>query len=142
MRAVLATIALLALTAAQEPPSPPAPPSIEGQWRSPGGNSIITIAQCGSSLCGTVAWASEKAKKDARKATDQLIGTQLLTNLEQRRDGRWQGKLFVPDKNIRVIAKLQLISAEQLKVSGCAVGKSLCKSQLWTRTDEPLPASD
>jgi uncharacterized protein (DUF2147 family) len=87
-------------------------------------------------------WASDKAKQDARKGTDQLIGTQLLTNLQQRSEGRWQGKLFVPDQNIRATAKLQLIGAQQLKVSGCALGKTLCRSELWTRTDEPLPSTD
>src|SRR4051794_17470934 len=136
MSAILASL-ILAQTVA-----PPQQPSIDGQWRSPGGNSIIAIAPCGSSLCGTVVWASDKAKQDARKGTDQLIGTQLLTNLQQRAEGRWQGKLFVPDQNIRATAKLQLIGAQQLKVSGCALGKTLCKSELWTRTDEPLPATD
>lgn len=116
--------------------------SIEGQWRSPGGNSIIGIAPCGSSLCGTVVWASAKAKQDARKATDQLIGAQLLTGLQQRANGSWLGKLFIPDKNMRVTAKIQLVSPQQLKVSGCALGKSMCKSALWSRVDGPLPGSD
>ena len=116
--------------------------SIEGSWRSPGGNSIISIGSCGTSLCGTVAWASAKAKKDSAKATPQLIGTQLLTNLQRDSKGRWRGKLFIPDKNLRVTAKIQLVSAQQLKVSGCAAGKSLCKSSLWTRFDGPLPAAD
>ena len=56
---------------------------IEGRWRSPGGNSIIDVAPCGDGWCGTVAWASAKAKKDAAKATDQLVGTQLLTNVKR-----------------------------------------------------------
>lgn len=118
-----------------------APASIEGTWRSPGGNSIIVIAACGSSLCGTVAWASDKAKKDASKTTSQLIGTQLLTNLQQVKDGRWQGRLFIPDKNMRVTAKLQLLGDQQLKVSGCLAGKSLCRADVWTRTTDPLPSS-
>jgi uncharacterized protein (DUF2147 family) len=136
MSAILASLILAQAVA------PPQQPSIDGQWRSPGGNSIIAIAPCGGSLCGTVVWASDKAKQDARKGTDQLIGTQLLTNLQQRSEGRWQGKLFVPDQNIRATAKLQLIGAQQLKVSGCALGKTLCRSELWTRTDEPLPSTD
>ena len=129
---------LILLLAAQA--SGPAP--IEGLWRSPGGNSIISIVTCGTAMCGTIAWASAKAKKDASKTTDQLVGTQLLTELQQRADGRWQGKLFIPDKNMRVTAKIQLISPQQLKVSGCLAGKSLCKAETWTRTDEPLPPSD
>jgi uncharacterized protein (DUF2147 family) len=117
-----------------------APASIQGMWRSPGGNSIISIAPCGESLCGTVAWASERAKKDASKATDQLVGTQLLTGLEQDRKGRWQGRLYIPDRNMRVTAKIARVSDQQLKVSGCAAGKALCKSTLWTRVDALPPA--
>jgi len=128
---------LVAALAAQNP----SPPSIEGRWKSPGGNSIIEIAACGTSTCGTVAWASAKAKQDSRKVTDQLVGTQLLTGLAQDARGRWHGKLFIPDKNMRVTAKLQLV-ADQLRVSGCAAGKALCKSTLWSRVDGPLPASD
>ena len=136
VRAFLAPIILLALTAAQDTPQ-----SIEGRWRSPGGNSIIDIGPCGSNLCGTIAWASAKAKKDSAKTTSQLVGTQILTGVQQR-GNRWQGRLFIPDKNMRVTAKIQLVSAQQLKVSGCAVGGSLCRSALWTRADGPLPNSD
>ena len=114
--------------------------SVAGSWKSPGGNSIITIAPCGAALCGTVAWASESAKKAALRTTDQLVGTQLLTQVQQGRDGRWHGKLFIPDKNMRVTAKLQLKDAQQLRVSGCAVGKTLCKDTIWVRTDGTLPS--
>jgi uncharacterized protein (DUF2147 family) len=130
-------ILALALTVVQA-----APPSIEGQWRSPGGNSIIAIAPCGSMLCGTVAWASAAAKLASRKTVSQLIGTQLLTGLEQRPGGQWQGRLFIPDKNMRVTAKLQLVNAGQLKVSGCAAGRALCRSAVWARADGPLPGAD
>jgi len=126
---------VIALILAAQLAEPPAS-AITGRWRSPGGNSIIEIAPCGSELCGTVAWASDKAKEDARKATDTLVGTQLMTGLQERKPGRWQGKLFIPDRNMRVTAKIQLLSEQQLKVSGCAV---LCSSQVWNRFDQPLP---
>jgi uncharacterized protein (DUF2147 family) len=113
--------------------------SIEGTWRSPGGNTIIKIASCGDSPCGTVAWASDKAKKDSAKTTPQLVGTQLLTGLQQRKDGSWIGKLFIPDRNMRVTAKIQRIAADQLKVSGCAAGKALCKAAVWTAFTGALP---
>ena len=135
MRVIFSTIALLALTAAQAPQ-----PSIEGHWRSPGGNSIIVIGPCGGGLCGTIEWASEKAKQDSRKTVAQLVGAQLLTGLKQDKKGNWQGKLFIPDKNMRVTAKIQLVSEQQLRVSGCAVGKTLCRAAIWTRTDGTLPS--
>jgi uncharacterized protein (DUF2147 family) len=135
MRVILTAIAGAALTAAQAPQ----PAAIEGSWRSPGGNSIIAIAPCGDAWCGTVQWASDKAKKDSAKHVDQLIGTQVLTGLTQKSPGQWQGKLFIPDKNMRVTAKIQTVGDTQLRVSGCALGKSMCKADMWTRTDGPPP---
>ena len=115
--------------------------ALEGQWRSPGGNSIIGVAPCGSSLCGTVIWASAKAKQDVRKTTPQLIGTQILSDLKQQGDG-WQGRLFIPDRNMRVTAKIRLMGEGQLRVAGCALGKSLCKAAVWTKADGPLPPAN
>lgn len=132
----MTVLAVIALAAAQAPSSS----SIEGVWRSPGGNSIMKVADCGSAPCGTVAWATDKAKKDAAKTTKDLVGTQLLTDLEQRKDGSWLGKLFIPDKNMRVTAKIQRVNTSQLKVSGCAAGKSLCKAAIWTAFPGDLPS--
>ena len=115
---------------------------IEGRWRSPGGNSIIDVGKCGEGWCGTVAWASAKAKKDAAKATAQLVGTQLLTDVKAAGQGRWNGRIFIPDKNMRLTAKIEMAQGGELKVSGCLAGKALCKSQLWTPVQGPLPAPE
>jgi uncharacterized protein (DUF2147 family) len=134
----MVVLALIAALAAQTPAASD-PNSIEGTWRSPGGNSIMKIAACGDAPCGTVAWASDKAKKDSARAAPNLVGTQLLTNVEQRPDGSWLGKLFIPDKNMRVTAKIQRRNATQLKVSGCAMGKSMCKAAIWTSWPGDFP---
>ena len=128
----LALVAALAVQATADT-------SLEGVWRSPGGNTIMKIAACGDSPCGTVAWASDRAKKDSSKVTNQLVGTALLTNLQQDKKGRWQGKLFIPDKNMRVTAKIQRVSAAELKVSGCVAGKALCRADIWTAFPGALP---
>jgi len=130
-------IALIAALAVQ--PATPASASIEGVWRSPGGNSIIKIAPCTDGPCGTVVWASDRARKDASKTTSQLIGTPLLTSLQQDDKGRWEGKLFIPDRNMRVTAKIARLSDSQLKVSGCVAGKALCKAAVWTIFTAELP---
>lgn len=129
MRSILAAIAFLALTAAQGAPQAP----IEGRWINPTHSVIVDIAQCGDAMCGTVQWATAQAKQDAAKGTPTLVGTQLLTELQQKGD-TWEGKLFVPDQNLRLEAKLQPEGDQQLKISGCAVGGLICDSQLWTRT--------
>ena len=129
---VTAAVALLLVS------NPAFAADIEGRWRSPGGNTIIEIAPCGDVLCGTVAWASDKSKKAAAKTTPELVGTQLITGLQEKKPGRWQGKLFIPDKNMRVTAKIELVSAQQLKVGGCA-GGVICKSEIWNKFDGSLP---
>jgi uncharacterized protein (DUF2147 family) len=109
--------------------------SIEGHWRSPGGNSIILIGPAARTLCGKIEWASEKAKQiRARPSVDQLVGAQLLTNLTQDKNGNWQGKLFIPDKNMRVTAKIQLVSPNS---SGSPAARSA--RQCARRRSGPVP---
>lgn len=109
----------------------PANAAVRGKWINPSKSVIIEIAPCGHELCGTVVWASEKAKKDASKGTKHLVGTKLLTGMKP--SGKvWKGKIFVPDQNITASAKLKPEGANHLKVSGCVM--VICKSQTWTKT--------
>lgn len=129
--AALALIGALALSAPAHHSS-----SIYGVWRSPGGNSIMKIARCGHGPCGTIVWASDKAKQDSRKTTSHLVGTHLLTHLTQQKDGSWEGKLFIPDMNMHASAKISRLAHHELKVSGC---KIICKSAVWSAFTHPLP---
>ena len=103
------------------------------------GTASSRIAPCGTAYCGTVVWASDQAKKDAAKAArSQLIGTQLLTGLKETRPGFWQGTIFIPDRNMRATAKIQLArprTAQGLRLRGAVI----CRSQYWNRYDQPLP---
>lgn len=127
---------LLALALILAQPAGPAEPALEGHWRNPSGTVIIAIAPCGEMFCGRVQWASEKAMADARNGgTDPLIDAELLTEIVPNGDGRWKARLFVPDINKTSKAKLRQLASDQLKVTGCAVGRLLCKSQVWTRTE-------
>jgi uncharacterized protein (DUF2147 family) len=112
--------------------------AIDGRWANPDASVIIDIASCGEVRCGTVAWASDKAKADARKGTDRLVGSDLLTGLKEKKPGHWEGRLFIPDQNMRARAKIEPIGERQLKVSGC-VFRILCRTQYWNRVDGPLP---
>lgn len=127
---------ILALAAIFQSPAEPAASGLEGRWRNPSGSVIVAITPCDQSLCGLVQWASEKASSDARKGgTDPLVGVMLLSDIEQRDEGRWNARLFVPDLNKRSKAELRILGPDQLKVTGCAVGRIFCKSQVWTRAE-------
>ena len=105
-----------------------------GNWANPSKSVVMNISDCKGHLCGTVVWASEKAKRDASKGTTHLVGSHLLTNVKEMSHNHWKGKIFVPDQNMRVTAKLAMVSHDQLKVSGCAL--MICKSQVWHRTHQ------
>lgn len=128
-------LAPLMMMAVQAGPAP-----IEGLWKNPIGSAIIAIAPCGGALCGKVVWASERGQREVARTTSHVVGTMVLTDVRPKAHG-WSGKLFIPDDNIHVSAHLQLMSASQLKLTGCAM-LLLCRSQIWTRTQEPLPSAD
>ena len=127
---------LLALATMLAQPGEPAETALEGRWRNPSGSVIISIAPCGEAMCGRVQWASDKAMTDARKGgTDPLVGVELLSGFVPKGQNRWKGRLFVPDLNKTSKAELRQLGLDQLKVTGCAVGRLVCKSQVWTRTE-------
>lgn len=128
--------ALLALTAAG-----PAPAEIAGYWKNPTASAIIAIAPCGNALCGKVVWASQQGQHEVARHAPKVVGTTVLTRL--KKDGnRWTGSLYSPDDDIHVSARLSLISRNELKLTGCVLVGLLCRSQVWTRTAEPLPRTD
>jgi uncharacterized protein (DUF2147 family) len=130
----IAIVALLALTAA-------APPGrIEGYWKNPIGSAIIAIAPCGDVLCGKVVWASARGRREAAKGAANVVGTTVLTGLRSKAD-HWTGKLFIPDDDIHVSARLQLLGERKLKLTGCGLMGLICRAQIWTRVDGPLPPS-
>lgn len=131
------SLPILALAAAQ--PALHAP--IEGLWKNPIGSAIIAVAPCGSALCGKVVWASARGQREVAQHTSHVVGTLVLTDVTPKGNG-WAGKLYVPDDNIHVSAKLRLLNDRQLKLTGCALAGLICRSQVWTRTQAPLPASD
>lgn len=130
-------LTMLALGAAQ----PAAHSSIEGLWKNPIGSAIIAVAPCGTTLCGKVVWASARGQSEVAKNTTHVVGTTVLTDVRPKGRG-WAGKLYVPDDNIHVSARLQLLNDSQLKLTGCAVAGLICRSQVWTRAQEPLPATN
>jgi uncharacterized protein (DUF2147 family) len=112
-------------------------PAPTGYWINPAASVIVEISLCGEDhLCGHVRWASSKAASDARaNGTDPLAGTKLLHEFEPAGQGRWKGRLFVPDLRKTSPAELRLTGDGQLKIIGCVAGGIFCKSQLWRRID-------
>jgi uncharacterized protein (DUF2147 family) len=133
---MIAAPLFLALAAAQQASSP-----IEGLWKNPIGSAIIAIAPCGDALCGKVVWASERGRREVAHTTSHVVGTTVLTDVRAKGSG-WSGKLFIPDDNIHVAARLQLVGSRELRLTGCALLGLVCRTQIWTRSDEQPPRQD
>jgi uncharacterized protein (DUF2147 family) len=144
MRAFIAIAALGMLTVALAPRAGavPPPPPIEGYWKNPSGSAIVAIGQCGTDFCGKVAWASTAGQREAAKTTSHVVGTTVLTDLALASPDHWIGRLFIPDDNIHASAKLQLVTANQLKLSGCVFAGLICRSQVWSRVEPPLKSGE
>lgn len=137
MRGFASIVLLIVLTAAQ----PRAAAPIEGHWKNPIGSAIIAIGPCGKMLCGRVVWASARGRREVAKTTSNVVGMTVLTDLRPAQK-RWIGTLYIPDDNIHVSARLQLLGSRRLKLTGCGLIGLICRSQIWTRADGPLPAAD
>lgn len=116
--------------------------SIEGQWLNPQRTVLIRLAPCGEAMCGTVTWAAERAQQAARKGASALIGARLLSDFRPGKNGQWRGIVFVPDRDVRVGGKIQVLDESRLKVSGCILRGMVCRSQVWTRSGEAVSGED
>jgi uncharacterized protein (DUF2147 family) len=114
------------------------PLSFEGVWRNPRDNVHLELRPCGALLCGCVVWASEAAKKSARRISKtDLIGKQLMRDFSPGDGHIGRGKVFVPDLGLTFGGTAERLDAETIKARGCVVGNLICKSQLWTRISGP-----
>ena len=133
MKQLFASLAALSLAATAAPAIASAP--FEGRWVNPKKSVIIEVAPCGQAYCGTVVWATDRAKANARKGgTANLIGTRLISGVRQTGNGTYKGRGFVPKQNIHAPATIRVAGNNTLIVKGCALG-FICKEQRWTRVD-------
>ncbi|QNQ08325.1 DUF2147 domain-containing protein [Sphingomonas alpina] len=105
-----------------------------GIWANPAKSVHVRFKPCGPGICGTVIWASPKAKADAQsKGTDPLVGEQLFRDFEPESPGLWSGEVFVPDIGKTFSGTLRLIDARTMVGEGCLFAGIGCRSQTWKR---------
>ena len=130
MKRVFVAFALLFLAAVPTA----AQASVEGRWTNPKRSVVIEVGRCGAAWCGTVVWATPKAKANARKGgTQNLIGTRILSGARPVGPNTYKGKGFVPKRNIYAPATIRQVGPNTMVVEGCALAGLLCKEQRWTR---------
>jgi uncharacterized protein (DUF2147 family) len=129
-KALVALAATVSLAGAADAAAQPT-----GVWRNAKNSVHVKVAPCGGgNLCGTVVWASEKARAKAAKAgTGRLVGTQLMREFRQVQPGTWKGRVFVPDVGRTFTGTLTTSGNNRMTARGCAVAGMFCKSQSWVK---------
>ena len=124
---------LFALLAAGIAGSAEARSPIEGRWKK--GNLQIDIRPCGRTLCGTVVRASAKQQARAERGSGtDLIGATLIKDIRPAGPRSYKARVFVPDRNMHALGKIQQVAPNRLKVSGCVLAV-ICKSADWKRVN-------
>lgn len=127
---------LTALVLAAASASPALAADATGTWQTEpgdtGGVLHVTVAPCGSAVCGTIKHAFSADK--SQNTTYEHLGKQMIWDMAAEGEGRWaKGKIWAPDSDKTYRAKMELLSADQLKVSGCVAGGLICRGQTWIR---------
>lgn len=124
MRAVVATALLLPSLALADPTGLwQCQPNEEGRFIQ------VEIAPCGAKFCGKII-ESNSPKRDS------LIGRDIIQDMAPAGENRWEdGTIWAPDDDETYDAKMELLDADRLEVSGCALLGLICRGQVWTRVD-------
>ena len=134
-----ATLAGAVAIAALAVPALAADP-ISGRWVTQEKNAIVTIGQCGSSVCGKISKFLETPPDGANQRdvnnpdkslrSRKLMGLPVLTDL--REDGDlWRGDIYDPEAGKTYRSVIRRKGANRLEVKGC-VGP-FCQTQVWQR---------
>ena len=110
-----------------------AAPKWTGVWRNAANSVHLRTAPGGRSMCGTVIWASPKAKADVAARGGNLIGAQLFRDFRDTGDGVWEGEVYVPDLDRTFAGTITQEGPNTLVGEGCLFGSFGCKQQVWTR---------
>ena len=122
--------------------------SIMGDWLTQRASARVHIAPCGpgdAKLCGVINWLWDDASEDGPAKKDSanpdpklrsrpLVGTMLLRNFRQTKDGVWSGgQVYTPKNGQTHDATLTLDRRGRLIVEGCVL--MICQKQAWLRAE-------
>lgn len=134
-----ASLAAAAAMAALAVPALAADP-ISGRWVVEDKTAVVTIGDCGNSVCGRISkfletppdGADQRDVNNPNKSlrSRKLMGLPVLTDLRQDGD-LWRGDIYDPEGGKTYRSVIRRKSANRLEVKGC-VGP-FCQTQIWTR---------
>ncbi len=132
-------IAFVAFFALLLPATAFAAEPVTGRWVTDDGKAIVTIADCGGTVCGRITRIlaptpdgppvdSNNPDKALRKRP--IAGLVVLSGFKPDGDA-WKGRIYSPEEGKTYRSVMQRAGANAIKVKGCIA--IFCKTQNWTR---------
>lgn len=106
--------------------------TVEGVWQTlpgeDGTRAHVEIAQCGSTLCGTIV---DVIGTSGQSVGGETLGEEILWGMLPKGDGKYAGGKIRDPQNGKVYKSKLALKGAGLKVSGC-IGP-VCAGQVWER---------
>ena len=128
---LLAALAFPAAASAAQP--------VTGRWITDDGKAVVTIADCGGTVCGRItrvlAPTPNGPPVDANNPDPSLrkrpiLGLPVLTGFFA--DGAdWKGRIYSPEEGKTYRSVMTRAGPDKIAVKGCIL--IFCKTQTWTR---------
>ncbi len=88
----------------------------------------LAIEPCGDNFCGKIA--------NVYGGNPKVVGITIIKGMTQVSDTAWSdGRIFAVDENKWYDSKMELLSPNHLKISGCVAYGLLCEAQTLTRQE-------
>lgn len=114
-----------------------------GAWITQDGESLVQIARCAESVCGTLEWFPEletatspvldRNNPDDALKTRELKGIKIIYDFKETSKGWRKGRIYDPETGKTYKSKLTRIDSQSLRVEGC-VGP-ICKKFIWAKAE-------
>ncbi|WP_345719790.1 DUF2147 domain-containing protein [Qipengyuania polymorpha] len=113
---------------------------VEGKWLTEERDAIITIGDCGNTVCGRItkflvappqgADQRDVNNRDPKLRSRKLLGMPVLSGFTKDGD-EWRGQIYDPKCGKTYRSIIRRVNATTLQVKGC-IGP-FCQSQTWKR---------
>jgi uncharacterized protein (DUF2147 family) len=134
----------LLLLAAQGSPASAADP--QGVWLTEDKDAALTIATCGSRLCGRIIWLEsatgrggslrkDQQNSDPAKRTQGICGLLVINDLASSGPNTWEGNVYNPEDGKTYSGNITVLSEQTLKLRAYMGLPIFGRSQTWTRVN-------
>lgn len=129
-------------------------PDVIGRWMTQGGEGVIAIARCGSSICGRIDWMEMAAgvqpaamprdqnNPDPARRRQSICGLEIIYGFkhDQSDPNRWEaGSIYDPQSGHTYQANITLKDSDHLQLRGYLGIPLLGATQVWTRVAQDQP---